>query len=321
MIEMSVIVMTPDRYASIRQTMDYLRAQTVRDRLEILLVTPSADRLELDNTVRGDFGAVRVIEVGQLNSTAEARATAICATTAPIVALTEDHSFPEPMWAEALIQAHRQAWAVVGPTAINANPASATSWANFAIEYAEWMDPAPGGVAAHLPGHNSAYKREVLLQYGDALGQWLDAESVLHWDLRAKGYALYLEPSAKIRHWNFSRLLPSLSLRFDCARLFACARARQWSFFHCLVYIGGAPLIPLVRLFRILRALLRPQRRVNGILRFLPSMLLLLTFAAVGEAVGYAFGDDGVSQRMADLDFHRERFLNHQDRIVYDFVD
>ena len=48
----------------------------------------------------------------------------------------------------------------------NANPKSAISWANLLIEYGPWLDPAPAGKASHLPGHNSSYKRDVLLGYG-----------------------------------------------------------------------------------------------------------------------------------------------------------
>jgi hypothetical protein len=33
---------------------------------------------------------------------------------APIVALAEDHAFPAPGWAEALIAAHRDPWAAIG---------------------------------------------------------------------------------------------------------------------------------------------------------------------------------------------------------------
>ncbi len=314
MLEMSVVLLTPDNYATVRRTMDHLRAQTARDRLEILVVTPSAARLGLDDAVRGDFGAVRVIEVGPFDSPAAPRATGIRAASAPIVALTEDHSFPEPTWAQALIQAHRQAWAAVGPVAVNANPGSVLSWANFVIEYGAWIDPTPGGVMPLLPGHNSSYKREVLLRYGDDLGPWLEAETLLHWDLRAKGHQLYLEPCARTAHCNFSRLLPAFSLRFHCARLFAALRAKKWSLAHRLIYIAGSPLIPLVCLYRILRGLQRPGRHIDRVLQLLPTVLLLLVFAAAGEVAGYAVGVGDAARRMGDLDFHRERFLNKTDQ-------
>ena len=45
---MSIILATPGSYDTIRKTMSYLRAQTVRDQLEIVIVTPSAALLALD---------------------------------------------------------------------------------------------------------------------------------------------------------------------------------------------------------------------------------------------------------------------------------
>ena len=39
--ELSVVIVTPDCYETIGKTMGYLRAQTARDRLEIVIVAPS----------------------------------------------------------------------------------------------------------------------------------------------------------------------------------------------------------------------------------------------------------------------------------------
>ena len=94
----------------------------------------------------------------------EARARGVRAARAPIVAFTEDHSFPQPGWAAALVAAFTGGVSVVGPMVENANPGSAVSWANFLLEYGEWMPPGRPHGHAHLPGHNSAYRRAVLLE-------------------------------------------------------------------------------------------------------------------------------------------------------------
>lgn len=179
-----VVIATPDRYATIRKTIRHLRAQKVRDRLEIVLVAPSAAELGLDESEMRDFHRFHVVEVGPINSTARARAIGVRHASAPVMALAEDHSYPAPGWAEAMIDAHKEGWAAVGPVMANANPRSMISWANLLIEYAPWLEPLTARVAAHLPGHNGSYKRDVLLKYGDRLEAMLDAESVLYWDLR-----------------------------------------------------------------------------------------------------------------------------------------
>ena len=94
--EMSVIVITQDRYDTVRKTVRHLRAQNVRDRLEIVLVAPSVAQLGLDESELRDFLQYRVIEAGHMTSTARARAIGVRHASAPVVALAEDHAFPAP---------------------------------------------------------------------------------------------------------------------------------------------------------------------------------------------------------------------------------
>lgn len=313
--EMSVIVVTPDRYETVRKVVRHLRAQSVSHRLEIVLVAPSAKALGLDDSEMSAFLQYHVVEVGPIQSTARARAAGVQRASAPVVALVEDHAFPAPGWAEALIRAHEQGWAAVGPVMVNANPRTMTSWVNFLIEYGPWFEPMPGSVLDHLPGHNGTYKRAVLLEYGDRLEAMLEAESILHWDLRAKRHQLYLEPKARTLHQNFSAPLASVSLRFHAGRLFASARARRWPAWRRLLFTVGAPLIPLVRAARIVRELTRPGRPRHLLPRLLPPLLLGLVVDGAGEMVGYAFGPGRAMAILSDMEFHRHRYLAKRDRI------
>lgn len=307
---MSVIILTPDSYDTIRKTMNCLRAQTVRNQLEIIVVAPSTSGLNGEPELK-DFNRVRLVEVGPMNSTAVARAAGVREATAPVIALAEDHSFPEPQWAEALIAAHRGPWAAVGPAMGNANPQSALSWANLAIEYGPWLDPAPRGPIDHLPGHNSSYKRDLLLAYGSQLQAMLDAESVLHWNLRSQGHQLYLESSARTFHLNYSLVLPTIPLRFFGGRLFAASRSRGWTGLRRFLYAAASPLIPLVRMRRVLRDLHRAGRLQ---LRMLPPLILALTSDAAGEMIGYLLGSGQAMCRLTDMEFHRHRFQKRGDQ-------
>lgn len=113
--EMSEVIVTPDRYETIRRTVRHLRAQTVRARLEIVIVAPLAEKRDLDESELKDFFHFCVVAVGDLKSTADARAAGIRQASASIVAFLEDHSYPAADWAEALIKAHQHNWAAVGP--------------------------------------------------------------------------------------------------------------------------------------------------------------------------------------------------------------
>jgi hypothetical protein len=310
----SAIIVSPDGWPSIRRLVAHLHAQTVREEIELIFVFPASAGSDLHDRSLPDFAAARVVLIENMESTSRARAAGVRKATAPIVVMTEDHSFPEPEWAEALIRAHQADWAVVGPAVKNGNPDSLLSWSNLVIEYNEWLDPAPGGEVSHVPGHNSAYKRDVLLSYNDDLEAWLEAESVLHWDLQSSGYKLAIEPAACTRHFNFSQFFPSLELRYHCGRQFAAVCRAQWTLARRLLYIAATPLIPFVRLTRIVRQLRYPGRPAHLIPRLVPVCLILLTVEAIGACAGYIFGLGSSSLYIARIDFHRENFMNSQDR-------
>jgi hypothetical protein len=285
----------------------HLHAQSVKAELELVIVAPVADAIALDAPELQGFWGVSVVPFGAVVSSAAARVAGVRAARAPVVAFVEDHSFPQPGWAAALIAAHRQPWAAVGPAVGNANPDSAVSWANLLIEYAQWLDPAAAGVVEHLPGHNSSYKRAILLEYHADLESMLDAETILHWDLRAKGHELYLEPAARTLHLNFTGMAASTRLRLHGGRLFAAARARSWPTVRRLIYTAAAPLIPAVRLQRIV-AQTRQQRTAARLpLRAIPLLLMLLVCDAAGELAGYLLGAGGEAERTGEFEFHRDR--------------
>jgi len=316
-LEMSIVIVTPDDYETIRETIGYLRAQTVRGRTELIIVAASAETLEVEHSELKDFFRYRVIGVGKISSIASANAAGLRKASAPLVAFVEEHSYPDPEWAEALIKTHQQSWAAVGPVMRNANPETLTSWADFLISYGRWLDPTPPGVIDHLPGHNSSYKQKILLDYGLALEEMLEAESVLHWDLVAKGYRLYLEPAAKTSHLNFERLSSWISAQFHSGRLFAVTRAKHWSLLRRLLYIGGAPLIPFVRLWRTLQHLRRSIYQHNLMPWILPTLTLGLMASAAGEIIGHLLGAGNVKERMRDLEFHRSQHLIERGRQIH----
>lgn len=311
---MSVVLVTPDRYETIRTTMKYLRAQTVRDRLEIVIVAPSTGALHLDHAEIKEFLQCRVVELDAVRSIAEGNAAGVRQASAPVVVLAEDHAYPDPGWAAALIEAHQHSWAAVGPVVRNANPKSVISWADFLIAYGPWSEPATAGEVEHLPGHNSSYKRDILLNYGPGLEAMLGAESVLHWDLRARGYRLYLEPKARIAHLNFGLRSSWMRAQFYSGRLFAAVRAQRWSALRRLLYTGGAPLIPLVRLRRILQQLPQSGRQQHSALWILLALFFGLTVSAMGEGIGYALGSGDAGQQLSQFEFHRVRHLTKQGR-------
>jgi Glycosyl transferase family 2 len=304
--ELSMILPT-NGLEPIRVVLGKLREQTAADRIELLIVTPAETAAEVAEEVNG-FLATRVVEFDTPRSAAAARAAGVRAARAPVVAMVETHCFPEPDWAAALIDAHREPVAAVGPVVDNENPERPSSWATLFIDYAEWLAPAERGLVDHLPGHNTSYKRDLLVGYGDRLEEMLEAETILHWDLRARGERLLLEPRARVWHRNVTRWSAAIDDHFQMGRTFGAARARRWPAPRRALYSASAPLILLVRLRRIL-AEIRRTGRGDIIPRALPMMLSALASHAVGESVGYLAGPGRSMSRMAPYEIHRDRYV------------
>jgi hypothetical protein len=294
-----------------------LGRQTIRSRIEIVLLVPS--RASLDQAAQNAlsaFGALRVVETGPMTSLPAARAAGVRAASAPIVVLTEDHCFPAPEWAEAMVRAHAGPWAAVGPVFEPPVPGDARARAACLMQYASWTHPARTGEVADLPGHNSSYKRDVLLAYGDRLPAMLVAESVLHWDLRRQGHRLWLEDGARVRHVYMTRRLPSFDESFYIARTFAGRRASRWSVPRRAAFALASPLVPVVRFARIVpRALDLGWGR--ALPRIVPALVPLLVVSAVGELIGCVFGVGTAEGRGVDLDTRRHRFVSPEVKEMY----
>ena len=205
---LSVVMVSPDSFETIRTTATALRRQTVREQLEVVVVGPRSVSTDLDPEDFSDFARWQFIETNRTDSSSETRVAGIRAASAPVVALTEDHCFPARDWAEALIARHAEPWAGVGALFANANPGSVVSWANLIIEYGDWIDPERDGEIHHIGGHNSSYKKDLLLAYGDRLPDILEAESAMQGDLADRGQRFYLEPKARMIHLNFTLFRP-----------------------------------------------------------------------------------------------------------------
>jgi glycosyltransferase involved in cell wall biosynthesis len=316
--EMSVVLVTRSPFRSIRKTIRHLSRQTFRDRLELLIVAPSRERLALEDSEVQGFGAVRVLEVGPILSIAQAKLSAVRNATSPVIAFAEDHCYPEPDWAEHLIKAHREPWAAVGPSMKNANPNTLNSWASYLMSHARWNEPVNAGPMDSLPWHNTSYKRQLLLEYGSELPALLGAEGFLQQKLAGRGYQLYLSPMAKVNHVNVSLGASVVAHAYVGGRLFGAKRAcyGKWSPWLRLLRVGATPLIPLVRLRSICADILRIGEGKRLLPLVLPALIVGLTFHALGESVGYTLGVGNTEEQFSNYEMTRIEHLTERDRQV-----
>lgn len=307
--DLSVILITPDSYETIRKAVGYVRRQTLQHRIELVIVAPKSAKVRVDSSERKGFRAYRLLEIDGMPSLGAAKATGVRGAGGRIVAFIEEHVYPDPGWAEALIHAHESPWAAVGPVIRNARPDSLMSWADFIITYGQWMEPIAAGPVDILPGHNSSYKRAILLRYAGDLDEMLEVEAGLHRDMILRGHRIYLEPHAVVHHLGYGKLLPSLPAQFHVGRLYAADRAGSWSRRRRLLYAAGSPLIPWLKIVRLAKRLARSGGQRRCPYGALPLTLPGLICSGLGEMMGYAFGPGNSMQRMILHEFHRVQHL------------
>ena len=303
----SIILVASGGVRSIARIMQRIRAQTIAPNLEVVISGRSECVAELGEIPKEELADIRVV-TGDFSTSARARTSAIKEARGPFVIFAEDHAFPRgDDWAERLISHLSASYSGAGPVMRNDNPETGLSWANLIVEYGEWLDAeSPKSVNA-IPGHNSAYRRDALLDYGDALGDMLEAEWVMHADMRDRGMALLLDPNVEVEHVNFSRLDRTLKLQFFAGWMFAASRAADWGIARRILYALSFPAIPLVRLVRCIIRCRRSTYAKRELGRAMPFMALLLCASAAGEALGYAFGDCGRRRNLSRLEYERWR--------------
>jgi hypothetical protein len=289
--------------------------QTAREQIELLIVAPDAARVRPVEEWLAPLHSWRIVEVGPYHSLAEAKVKTLPFASAPVIAFAEDHSFPEPDWAAALIEAHREGWTAVAPEMANANPGGLLSWANIFIHFGSSVEPGTRReVAVPTSSHNTSYKRNVLLGLGSELTGLMHVELFLNERLHSSGHKCLLEPAARTWHVNVSRLRPWLRHHLISGRLYGGTRAKlnNWSPLRRLIYIGGSPLIPPLRLARVRREIRRTSH-ASLFPKLLPALVAGLTVYALGEAMGYLFGAGDSAAKFSASELDRPRFVVDRD--------
>lgn len=309
--DLSIVFVTPDRYATIQRAVRSLHSQTIVNQLEIIIVAPSATVLELQTADMQPFLSYQVVEVGEQRSAGFTRVAGMRQSHAAIVAYLEDHAFPaSPTWAETLCKTHQQPWGAVAPKLENGNPESLISWTSYLLCFGSWAVPKPPSALQNLPWRNCSYKRSILMEYGDELAEMFISESVLHQELVKKGYQLYIDPDARLHHLNFTHLLPMLREQFFVGRVFGAARMQHWSLLRRLLYVAGAPLIPGIRLWRLWSGMQQILQQHSLMPQIIPSLVLGLLAGCAGEVMGYLSGfGNALEEELTKIEVNSDRQL------------
>jgi hypothetical protein len=295
------VVLPADRPETVRRMREALRAQSVRDAIELVVVRWPDARRDFPSFVHDGFATVRVLDMAPGTPLPNGRAAGARAATTPLVFFAETHAFPCPGWAEAVLEATRSgSWQLVSSSFENGNPYGAVSWAGFILDYGVFSADLPEGEIDSAPIHKAVFRRDDLLAFGERLPAVLSAGDELPLALRAQGRRAYFAPRARISHLNPRRLALWLRGRALIGYLIGANRAERWSGARRALYLVLAPLIGPVLVWRIVPAV-RHAARNHALPRGLWPAIVLGAFArAAGEAVAYAFGPVPALRERAD---------------------
>ncbi len=309
--ELSVILAVGERRDRAPVCLESLLAQEGIERIEILLYDLAPDTPGAPEPIQGSgHPSVILRRLPPETLFSEAKARGVLEARAGVVAFVEEHCRVLPGWAAALIAAHRGPYAGVGPEVHNGNSTVPFSRSIHVVNYQMFYPGAARGERGMLPGHNSSWKREVLLAYGDRLEAYLRAEIVLHLRLVADGHRLLLEPAAKLAHLNESDLASASRGRYLWNRIYAHERAQAfgWSLARRWGYLFATPIIPVYSVVRLMFWLRRHRPDLVRTAFFgLPRIAAVAVAAAYGHSVGLLLGPGDAEARFTWFEMNEHR--------------
>jgi hypothetical protein len=296
-------VLALDTMATGRAAIAALAAQTIAPRMELVLVGP---KLEHPGAAADRIAKVTLVDA-PLEPLSSARAVGIDASSGRAVFVAETHGYPRPDCLELLAQAIASGASAAMPRIVNANPATARSWATLFCSYGSFTSSRPRRLAA-VALHNAAFERRALttvakrpsdLVYGVGLSQ----------AFAAQGSEMQFVPAAAIDHLNVASWHGVLADSLIGGQLWAGMRSRDWAPSRRAAHVVGTPLAALVMLARTLRS--DGWRELGGSAPHGTACVIGLCAAVqvVGELAGYARGPGTAERRHLPLELHRERYV------------
>ena len=313
--QLSAVVVGDGDYETIRPLIRSLSLQRDPSRIEVVAVVSGNGTPLRAGPEAETLGAVRFVELSDTSELREARRIGFEAASAPVVLLAETHCFPAPGWLDAVLAAHAEGWAIVGPRVGNANPGSATSWANFFEHYAIYHLDLTRGPVPIVAGHNSTFAKADLIALGDDLPNLLRDFQGLYQTLGARGSQPVLEPGALMMHTNMSTLRGLLPECWASGRTGAALRSRRWSRPKRLAYALAWPLIAVVEMARRSPSIRTATREIEVPAGAVPLFAAAVLLRCLAEAVGFLLGrSERAERQLDDTETHRLRFVLDADR-------
>ena len=153
--DLSLVIVTLGGLADLAVPVPGLRAQTVADRIELILVAAPGKIApgELDDLT--EFHSVRVVERDTISNRGRDAAAGVAVARAPFVGLHENHTRAEPATYERLLAAFTDKVGAACPAIYAANAEMPWGRAMYSVAHIHAAPPVPAEPQLHLVLHQS----------------------------------------------------------------------------------------------------------------------------------------------------------------------
>lgn len=282
---LSVIIIARNGPAQLRRCLVSLRSQPRFRECEVHVVTKFPAERKSGRITPGDENT-HWHPVPKDATVPSMRSLGIAKASAGLVALLEDDCTLGSDWLASLLSSHQSDYPAVGGAVEPGDFSRGIDWAVYYCEYARFLAPFSGIVDA-LPGNNVAYRADSLDREAVADG-FLDV--FFHQRLREAGNDLLAADHMVVFNNNRRRFSDCTWMPFHHGRAYAAQRFSVCDRFRRLLYIVLSPLLPIVKLARTHREIVRRRRSDLPIARALPWIMLFYCSWSVGECLGYLAG-------------------------------
>lgn len=265
-----------------------LEKETKEQSAEVIVV--ACGTVAYAQRIRQKFPWVNVIHRLQRESVPQLRRAGVEQARGEIVAIIEEHCLAAPDWLHRALAAHASGgYGAVGGPVMDYDYRRLPDWVVYFCEYNGYLPPWDHHEVYDLNGANIAYRRHVLLDHKERLGEgyW---EAALHPVLFKEGIKFLAVPDMVVYHRGPFPYAYYLHQRYLFSRAFAGARARAMPVTPRLTYLLAAPFVPAILLARIGARVWQKRCHVEKFAMALPLLIPALMVYAFGEWVGYLVG-------------------------------
>jgi hypothetical protein len=306
--KITVSIMVGDQRERAGHCLQSVLAQDGIEEAEVLLLDLSHQKYP--PLAGSDHPSVRLVKIDQDMTDGELRAYSARNARGEIVAYLEEHAIVRQGWLDVLIRDFALGYVGVCALPRNLNPGAGISDAVSIMNFLPWLKVTKPTEFKYLPGHNSAYRRDALLSFGNDLPDLLSSEILLCWQMNMRGQKMLMDPAAQFIHMNEEELGMIVQGYYYWNLLFGQSRARiyHWSLIRRVAQVLAIPLLPFVRSFRILGFLARNDPASLPVyFRSVGVIFVAYISAAVGMAQGCLMGAGTTGTKFRDNELNERR--------------